>query len=81
MISYRDLESEFQQQHPRFLPLFEMKSFIMGGLLLGGRPLPCSCNSSSNKKHYRMVSDANEKTLMNMAPTTYPIMPATTHGK
>lgn len=28
-----------------------------------------------------MVSEANEKTLINIAPTTQPMIPATTHGK
>jgi hypothetical protein len=58
-----------------------MKSFIRGGLLPGGLPLPCAPNSSSSKKHCKMVSLAKENTLMKIAPMRKPIIAAIMQGK
>jgi hypothetical protein len=73
----------FDQQQQHLLPplALSMKSFIRGGLLPGGLPLPSSPSSSSKKKHYNIVSQANENTLMKIAPIKNPITPATIHGK
>jgi len=49
--------------------------------LPGGLPLPSSPSSSSKKKHCSTVSEANENTLIKIAPTRNPIIPATMHGK
>lgn len=70
-----------QQQHDFVPPLaLSMKSFIIGGLLKAGLPLFCP-SSSSKKKHCNTVSQANENTLINIAPTRSPMMPAMMQGK
>jgi hypothetical protein len=51
----------------------------MGGLLPAGLVFEAT-SSSSNKKHCMMVSEANEKTVMNIDPITYPMTPATKQG-
>lgn len=74
------LSNQQQQQHPPpFAP--DINEFIVGGLWSEGLPFPFSDNSSSNKKHWKIVSEANEKILIKMPPITYPIMPATMQGK
>jgi hypothetical protein len=72
----------FQQQHPQQPPplAFSAKASNSGGLAPTGL-FPCSDSSSSKKKHYIIVSVANENTVMKQAPTIYPIIPATTQGK